>query len=144
MNGRPPGNAPSGKAFWACLAAGWAVMAFGLRGVLQNSTATHPANLSAWFFGSGLLHDLLLAPAVFLIAVVLGRLVPARARAIVQAGLIVSAVVILVAIPLILGPGKPGNPSALPRNYPVGLSIVVGTVWAATALLFLVGRIRRG
>jgi hypothetical protein len=144
VNGKPPGNAPSGKAFWACLVAGWTVMAFGLRGVLQNSTATHPANLSAWFFGSGLVHDLLLAPAVFLIAVVLGRLVPARARGIVQAGLIVSALVVLVALPLILSPGPPGNPSALPRNYPVGLSIVVGTVWAATGLLLLVGTIRRG
>jgi hypothetical protein len=128
-------HSPSGKAFWICLAIGWTLMVFGVAGMLDEGSRTHPANFGLWFVGSALIHDLLLAPVVFLVAVWLGRIVPSGVRPIVQAGLVVAAPIVVVALPLVAGQGgAPGNPSALPRNYPMGLILILSAVAVATGL----------
>lgn len=120
------------------MAAGWAIMAFGVYGTLQNAGRTHPANFALWFAGSALAHDLVLAPAVFLMALAIGRWLPAGVRPVVQAGLIVAGTVTVVALPFVLGRGGvPDNPSALPRDYAAGLAIILGAVAAATLLAAL-------
>ena len=89
------------------------------------------------------LHDGALLPAVILAAVLVHRLVPAGYRAIVQAALIASTAMTVVALPLVLGYGRTAdNPSALPRDYPLGLAVVLGAVWAAAGVALLV-RARR-
>lgn len=128
-------RSPSGRAFWICLLIGWGVMIFGVAGTLDEAARTHPANFALWFVGSGLAHDVLLAPAVFVLAIALGRAVPSIVRPLVQAGLIVAGSVTIVALPLVLEKGgAQGNPSALPRNYPAGLLIVLSTIAVVTAL----------
>lgn len=129
-------NAPQGKLFWVMLALGWAVMLFGVRGLVLQAPRTHPGNFSLWFIGSALVHDALIAPLVFLVAVILVRVVPPRLRRYLQTALILSAAAVVVAFPMIAGPGKPSNPSALPRDYPAGLLTVLAIVWGATGLLF--------
>lgn len=132
---------PRGRRFWFALVAGWAIMAFGVYGTMQNAGRTHPGNFALWFTGSALAHDLLLAPAVFLVALAIGRWLPAGARSAVQVGLIVAGTATVVALPFILGlGGAPDNPSALPRNYAAGLAIIVGSVAAATLLTALLRR----
>jgi hypothetical protein len=80
------------------------------------------------------LDDGLLLPAFLVIGALVHRFVPAGARAIVQAALVATASLTLVALPLVLGYGRsPDNPSALPRDYPVGLAVVLGAVWLAAA-----------
>lgn len=129
-------HAPKGKAFWLCLVAGWGVIVFGILGVLADADRTDPTNLAAWFVGSALAHDLLLAPLVFVFARWLKRIVPDRVRPVIHGGLIVAGSVTMAALPLVLGRGgAPGNASALPRNYPAGLVFVLGTVAVATGLL---------
>jgi hypothetical protein len=129
-------HSPSGAIFWLGLGTGWAVMVFGVAGVLGDAGRTAPPNFGLWFAGSALVHDLLLAPAVFGVALLLARLVPDRARPAVQAGLVVAAPVVAVALPLILGHGgAPGNPSALPRNYTGGLLVVLAAIAAGTGLV---------
>jgi hypothetical protein len=82
------------------------------------------------------LHDGAWMPLVLLVGALVRATVPGRARAYVQGALIVSASVAAVAWPLVLGRGRiADNPSALPRDYPAGLAIVVVATWLGAAVL---------
>ena len=119
-------------------------MAFGLRGILEHSLDTRPANLARFVVGGALLHDLVVAPLVILAAVVVGRAVPGRARAVVQGALVVSAVVALFSYPLVRAYGlATRNPTSLPHDYAANLLAVLGVVWAVAAVLVLI-RLRGG
>ena len=123
---------------------GWVVIGIGLRGIFQHSLDTRPANLAKFVVGGALLHDLLIAPLVILAAVALARKVPARARAIVQAALVVTGVVALFSYPLVRAYGlAANNPTSLPHNYALNLTIVLGVVWAVAAAALVV-RLRKG
>ena len=132
-----------GAGFWLSAAAGWLVIAAGLRGIVQNSIDTRPGNLARFVVGGALLHDLIVAPLVIVVAVVVGRAVPGRARAVVQGALVVSAVVALFSYPLVRAYGlAANNPTSLPRDYATNLLVVLGVVWAVAATL-AVARMRR-
>ena len=89
-------------------------------------------------------HDGLLLPAVLAVGALFARYLPPDARALVQAGLIVSAAVAVVAIPLVLGYGRPSdNPSDLPLDYPRGLLLTLAAIWATVAVLGIVRAVRR-
>jgi len=134
--------APSGPLFWASAVAGWAVIAWGLRGIFQHSIDTRPSNLAKFVVGGALLHDLFIAPIVIVAGVLLARAVPGRARAVVQAALAVSGIVALFSYPLVRAYGlAANNPTSLPRNYGANLLIILGVVWAVAAGAVLV-RIR--
>lgn len=129
---------PAGPLFWVSAAAGWAVIAVGLRGIFTNSLDTRPANLARFVVAGALLHDLLVAPVVIVLGVALARRVPARARAIVQAALAVSGIVALFSYPLVRAYGLAAhNPTSLPHDYASNLLIVLGLVWAVAAGLVI-------
>ena len=133
----------AGPLFWISAVAGWAVIGFGLRGIFEKSLDTRPGNLARFVVGGALLHDLLVAPVVILLGVLLARAVPGRARAIVQAALAVTGIVALFSYPLVRAYGLAAkNPTSLPRNYTAGLLIVLGVVWAIAAGLVIV-RLRK-
>ncbi len=128
----------AGPLFWISAGAGWAVMAFGLRGIFEHSLDTRPANLARFVVGGALLHDLVVAPLVIIAGVVVARAVPRRGRAVVQAALVISGIVALFSYPLVRAYGlAANNPTSLPHNYARNLLVVLGVVWAvaATALL---------
>ncbi|MFN2506496.1 MAG: hypothetical protein ABR540_20170 [Acidimicrobiales bacterium] len=138
-----PGRERPGARFWVSAVFGWAVIAVGLRGIIENSLDTRPANLAQFVVGGALLHDLLFAPLVLLAAVGLAKVVPGRARAAVQGGLLVSGVLALFSYPLVRAYGlAANNPTSLPHNYAANLAVVLGLVWAATTLL-VIYRLRR-
>ncbi|OLR90309.1 hypothetical protein BJP25_02850 [Actinokineospora bangkokensis] len=90
----------------------------------------------AIFVGGPLLHDLLIAPVVGGVAVLIGRLVPRWAGP-VKAGVVASAVLALLAVPLLWRPfGVPVNPGLHDRDYWAGLGIALGVVWVGV-LAFL-------
>lgn len=131
-------HVPSGKAFWICAAAGWGIIIFGLIGVFEEANRTNPAHFALWFVGSAIAHDALLAPAVFITAIILAKVVPAAVRPVVQMGLIVAGSVAIVSLPFVLGlGGQAGNSSALPRNYLAGLLAIQAAVAAVTVLAAL-------
>jgi hypothetical protein len=83
-------------------------------------------------------HDAVLMPAFLLAGYLVGRHVPASWRASVQGGLIATAALGLVALPLVLGYGyRPDNPSALPRDYGRGLLVTLAVVWGITVAVRL-------
>lgn len=122
--------------FWVSAAAGWALMAFGIRGLLHEHLATNPTGFGRLLVGAALVHDLLVAPLIFGVGLLVGRLVPASVRSVVQGGLICSGLVTLYAFPFVRGYGRaPTNPSALPGNYGRGLVVVLLAIWAVTGVL---------
>jgi hypothetical protein len=126
---------PAGPRFWISAAVGWAVIGWGVVGIFRHSLDTRPANLAKFVVGGALLHDLLVAPVVIVAGVLVARAVPARARGPVQAALAVSGIVALFSWPLVRAYGlAANNPTSLPHNYGRNLVIVLGAVWAVTAV----------
>ena len=132
-----------GPGFWVSAAAGWTIIAVGLLGILSNRIDTRPASLARFVVGGALLHDLVVAPIALLLAVVVAKLVPGRARPVVQAALVATAVLALFAFPLVRGYGLAArNPTSLPHNYALNLAVVLGVVWTVAAAA-LVARLRK-
>lgn len=125
----------AGPLFWISAAAGWAVMlGVGLRGIFAHRIDTRPANLAHFVVAGALLHDLIVAPVVIVLGVLLVRIVPGRARSSVQAALVVSAIVALFSYPLVRAYGlATHNPTSEPHNYARNLLIVLAAVWIVAA-----------
>lgn len=96
-----------------------------------------------WLVGGVLAHDLLLAPLVVLVAVVVGRLLPRVVHGPLAFGLVVLGTVTVMAVPVLGAWGRqqdPYNQTLLDRDYTAGwlllaglvaLGVLVGTVWRA-------------
>ncbi|MFY1692162.1 hypothetical protein [Plantactinospora sp. WMMB782] len=95
-----------------------------------------PGPLLPWLLAGPLLHDLLVAPLVGLVGLVLGRLVPDRTtRTRIGAGLAVTAILLLVAVPLLWRPAPgPPNPGLQDRNYLIQLAIWLAVLWGGIAI----------
>jgi hypothetical protein len=133
-----------GPLFWASAAAGWAVIAYGLRGIFQHSLDTRPAQLARFVVGGALLHDLVVAPLVILAGVAIARAVHGRARPVVQAALVVTAIVTLFSYPVVRAYGlATNNPTSLPHNYARNLLVVLAAIWVAAAGAIAVRRAPR-
>ncbi|GAC1544969.1 MAG: hypothetical protein NVS3B12_33780 [Acidimicrobiales bacterium] len=121
----------AGPLFWLSAAAGWLVIAYGIRGLLAHHIDTRPANYARFAVGGALLHDLVFAPVIVLVGVAVSRVVRGRSRAPIQAGLLSSGLVALYSYPLIRGFGHANhNPTSLPHNYTANAAIVIGVIWA--------------
>lgn len=134
---------PPSRWRWPLYAAGSAMIVFGLWGELFGAD-TNPLRWAELLVVAALAHDLVLAPVVLALGVVTRRLVPTRVRSAVQGAWLVSAVLLLVAIP---GLGRFGakadNPSVLPRDYPTGLAVGVGTVVLVATLGVVLRQVRQ-
>lgn len=131
-----------GVMFWAGLAIGAGVVAFGLIGAWTDRADTHPIELAIWLAAAGIVHDAILAPAFVVAAVLTGRL-PAWMRVPVRLALALTALLTVLAWPLVRGWGRvASDPSVLPLDYGRNLAVVVAAIWLVTAA-FLVVRRRR-
>lgn len=138
-----PAEHRAGAAFWITAALGWALILVGLRGIFSHRIDTRPGQLARFVVAGALLHDLLVAPVVILLGVALARFVRGRARAVVQAALIVTAVLALFSYPLVRAYGKAAhNPTSLPHNYAANLAIALGVVWAVAGVATVI-RLRK-
>ena len=132
-----------GPLFWIGVFVGWAVMAFGVWGLLDDSAATNPRAVGRLFIQGALLHDLILAPLVCGAGLLLARLLKPPYRAIVGCGMIASAIVALYAFPFVRGYGRsPTMPSALPLNYGRGLAVILAVIWLVVMALSVWARRR--
>jgi hypothetical protein len=124
---------------------GYSVMAWGLWGLVTHLSA---AGLFGWvrFWLAGLIfHDALLMPAVLVVGWFLRRAFPPPARAYVQAGAVVSGVVLLVAAPFVIGAGRRADvPSALPLDYRWSLLVSLAGIWLLVAVTSAVAVARAG
>ncbi|MEU7015230.1 hypothetical protein AB4225_10880 [Streptomyces sp. 2RAF24] len=104
-------------------------------------TEPEPLGVALWFAGALVLHDGILAPLVLAVGLLLvGR----RQRGVLRGALTVAGSVVLVTLPLLVRPGEPPNPSALPLPYGRNLAIVLAAVAVVTVGLAAVRRWRAG
>ncbi|MFE2009125.1 hypothetical protein [Streptomyces sp. NPDC059491] len=102
-------------------------------------TDPEPLGVVIWLAGALVLHDGIVAPLVFAVGLLLlGR----RRRGVLRGALIVAGSVVLITLPLLLRPGQPLNPTALPLPYGRNLAIVLAVVTAVTAAWVAVHRWR--
>ncbi len=140
----PPGSTDRGPVFWVGAAAGWALIAWGVLGVVRHRVDTRPADLVRFVVGGIVIHDLMVVPLALVVALVVARTVPRQPRRWVQAALVVAAPLALLAYPLVRGYGRiPGNPSVLPHDYATNLVIVLASVVTLTALMAAIRSRRR-
>lgn len=140
-----PGPVPQryGASFWIGLALGWAIMAYALRGVFDEYGNTNPPQLVRWVIGAAVLHDLLLAPVVTALAVVLAKVLPRWARGPVIGALALSALVAVFSVPLVRTFGRRElNSSTLPLDYGRNVVIVIVGIWLVAAVMVVVRGIR--
>ena len=123
-------------------AVGIAAVGYGGWGVLTGGVATDWPVTAAWLLAGVLLHDLVLVPLVAAAGWLVTRVVPAPVRPVVRGGLVVAALVTVVALPVVSGRGDPGNPSSTPLDYPRNLALVLLAVALGTAAVVAVRRHR--
>jgi hypothetical protein len=139
----PHDRRPSRIGFWIGLVIGGAVIVYGVRGALDGLGPGNPTRLAIWVIGLDLAHDLILAPAVVIVGLLLGRLLPDRLRGPVRTAAALSGLVVLFSWPLIRAFGRrPGNSSTLPLDYAHSVLIVLAAIWLIAAAVVAV-RARR-
>jgi hypothetical protein len=123
---------------------GVAAIGYGAVGVLRTASDSHPVRWALDLVGASLLHDLLLAPLVLLLAVAGRRWLPASWRVPAAVFLVVGGSLVLIAVPVLGRPGaRPDNPTLLPRDYPWGLTVALTAVAVAVVLGTLLVRTAR-
>ena len=100
--------------------------------LLTRQDAADHAATAAWLVAGVLLHDLVLAPLVIVLAGLGARVLPHSARAPVVVAIVVLGAVTLLGVPVLGRFGaRPDNPTLLDRAY--------GPGWAALAGLTVLG-----
>ncbi|HZA05330.1 MAG TPA: hypothetical protein VE617_12245 [Propionibacteriaceae bacterium] len=95
--------------------------------------------LGLWLVGAWAIQHGVVSPLVVGVGVLLRRLVPDRGRRFLQAGLIVAALVTVVAIPLIARQGtQPPAKALLLQNYATNLTLLLGLVAGVTLVAYAV------
>ncbi len=120
-------------------AVGIAAVLFGLRGLITGGAATNWPQPAIWLVLGVLAHDLILVPTVAAVGWMLARAVPRAVRGVVRGGLLVAAVVTLVALPVLSGKGDPRNPSLTPLDYPRNWLLVLAGITVVTTVLVIAG-----
>ncbi len=133
----------AGASFWIALVIGGAIMAFGIRGALDELSSF--PDVVRWVIGADLIHDFVIAPIAVGIGWAVGRVVSMRWRAPIQAGLMATAITVAIGWPGLRGYGRhlvPDNPSVQPLNYATAVGTVVGIIWAVVAIWLITRALR--
>lgn len=113
-------------------ALGLALMAVGATLLL---TGGQLKDVALWLAGAIVLHDGIIAPLVLGVGLLLAA-VPARGT--VRGALVVAGCLTMIALPPLLRPGAPTNPSALPLDYLRNWLLVLAAVAVATGAVLAV------
>lgn len=124
--------------FWIGLVIGGAMIAYGLRGIVDELGPGNPVKLATWVVGLDLAHDLVLAPLLVLMGLAVGAALGARSRGPVRVAMALTGLVVLFSIPLVTAWGRrPANPSTLPLNYAHSVIAVVAAIWLVAAVVLV-------
>ena len=125
-------------------AAGLAALAFGVTTLLTDPQVGDWQGVVEWLAFAVVLHDGALVPAVLLSGLALGARLRRRLRWV----FVVAGSLTAVALPVLLRPGAPANPSVLPldyqRGWAVSVSAAVGLALCWAAGRRALGRMRGG
>jgi hypothetical protein len=115
-------------------------VALGAFGIFRLVTQIPPPNLlilAVWLAAALIIHDVLLAPSAVGVGWLLRRYVPDRGRRYLQLALIMIALVIVIAVPMIFLRGsQPAVKALLLRDYGVNLIMIIGVIAAISLILY--------
>jgi hypothetical protein len=139
-------SAARGRPAAVGLLTGYAIMVFGVVGLVRAVPLRSVGQVAAWVVGADLLHDFLVAPVVCVAGFALARALPSPLRWPVRAGALGTAFVMVVAYPALRGFGRataPGNDSVLPLDYTTAVLTVLAVVWGVALVWGLTNVVTR-
>jgi hypothetical protein len=117
--------------------AGIGLGAFGIFRLLTQIPPPNLLILAGWLVAALIIHDALLAPSAVGVGWLLRRYVPDRGRRYLQLALIMIALVLVIAVPMIFLRGsQPAVKALLLRNYGVNLIMIIGVIAAIGLILY--------
>jgi hypothetical protein len=123
----------------ALAVAGVALAGFGVFRLLTQVPPSHLLVLALWLIAALIIHDALLAPSVVGVGWLLRRFVPDRGRRFLQLALIMIALVMVIAVPMIFLRGsQPAVKALLLRDYGVNLIMIIGVIAVISLILYAV------
>lgn len=120
---------------------GAATLAYGAFGLLTEPDIAQPVYVGKWLVGGLIGHDVLLAPAVFILCAVAYRLTGAKARGRMAFILLVGGSLLIVGLPGVLRKGRNANPTVLPLDYSRNLAVLLALLIGGVLLVALGDRI---
>lgn len=118
---------------------GVALAAFGAFRLLTEIGFSDLIILALWLVAAVAIHDGILSPLVVSAGWAISRFVPARGRRYLQFGLVVAALVTVIAVPLILREDtQPGSKAILNQAYGGNLTILLGLIAACTLIAYAI------
>jgi hypothetical protein len=106
---------------------------FGIFRLVTEISVSSLLALAIWLACALIIHDGLLSPTVVGVGWLLRRLVPDRERRYLQVWLIMSALVVVIAIPMIyLRGSQPAAKAILLQDYVANLALIIGILAALT------------
>jgi hypothetical protein len=118
---------------------GLAGIAYGVSQLLLHVTPADLLRLALWLVAALVLVELVLGPALVGAGWLLRRWVPDRGRRYLQTGLIIAAMITVIALPMIyLQGGQPPAKALLVQDYRVNLAVLVGLVAVGTGAAYAV------
>jgi hypothetical protein len=122
----------------------------GLVLLLDVDRARSYLGIALWFAGAIILHDAIIAPAVFVTGIVLrrlGRRLPGAILVILQVAIVLLAIITAIVVPEILKKnGGSANPTILPLDYLANLAalyLITGVATLAAIVIYVVVAARR-
>ena len=120
-------------------AAGIALGAYGVFRLLTELPTYSLLILAVWLAAALVIQDAILAPSVVGVGWLLRRYVPDRGRRYVQVALIMSALITVIAVPMVFLRGtQPAVKALLLRNYGFNLMLIIAIIGVISLILYAV------
>jgi hypothetical protein len=120
-------------------AAGIALGAFGVFRLLTEIPTYSLVILAVWLVAALVIQDAILAPSVVGVGWLLRRYVPDRGRRYLEVALIMSALITVIAVPMIFLRGtQPAVKALLLRNYGFNLILIIAIIGVINLILYVV------
>lgn len=124
--------------------AGIAMFVVAARYAAIRSIDVRPVLWVRWWVTAAVVHDVVVAPLSIAVGWLVVRFAPRAMKAPVQAGLVLSAILVAVSWPALRGYGRiPSNPTYLPRQYGTALALWLLVVWVACGAWAAVRQVRQ-
>ena len=95
--------------------------------------------LALWLIAALIIHDGLLSPAIVVVGAALRRYVPDRGRRYLQFGLIMAAMVTVIAVPLIYrAQTQPPAKALLLQDFGINLTVLLAAIGSGTLIAYAV------
>ena len=118
---------------------GIAVALYGIGRLFTGIPLQSLTLLALWLIAAVVIHDGLVSPTVVAVGWTLRRLVPPRGRRYLQAALIMSALVTIVALPMMYRANRqPPSKAILRQDFGANLALLVAIIAVATLIAYAV------